>query len=105
MKQQKVKLAIDSLLSFGGFPGQTMIVTGLATAAAGLLMALFMLLGIADSDGWRIVLAAILVIGGLQILILALLGEYIWRTFDESRKRPRYIIESILGLGVDDKTI
>ncbi len=101
---QKVKLAIDCLLSFGSFPGQTMIVIGLATAAAGLLMALFMMFGYADYHGWRIVLAAILAIGGLQILMLALLGEYIWRTFDESRRRPRYVIESFIGLVENDKT-
>lgn len=101
---QKVKLAIDCLLSFGNFPGQTMMAIGLATATAGLLMALFMLLGIADSHGWRIALAAILAIGGLQILMLALLGEYIWRTFDESRKRPRYVIESIMGFKKNGET-
>jgi len=38
-------------------------------------------------------MVVILVIGGVQMMMLGILGEYLWRTYDESRRSPRYIIE------------
>jgi dolichol-phosphate mannosyltransferase len=35
----------------------------------------------------------ILIIGGLIMLMLGIIGEYVWRTYDEARKRPLYIIK------------
>ena len=35
-----------------------------------------------------------LVLGGIQMLMLGVLGEYLWRALDESRRRPRYLIET-----------
>ncbi len=43
--------------------------------------------------GWASQMAVILFIGGLQILMMGILGEYIWRSLDESRRRPGYVIE------------
>ena len=39
----------------------------------------------------------LLVLGGLQMTMLGVLGEYLWRALDESRSRPRYNIESFAG--------
>ena len=38
-------------------------------------------------------MAAILLVGGLQTLSLGVLGEYLWRALDETRRRPRFLIE------------
>ena len=38
----------------------------------------------------------ILIIGGLIMLMLGIIGEYVWRTYDETRKRPIYIIKDRL---------
>jgi len=35
----------------------------------------------------------VLITAGLQLLILGVLGEYLWRTYEESRHRPRYLLE------------
>jgi len=48
--------------------------------------------------GWSSLMVVVLIIGGLQMAMLGILGEYLWRTFDESRQRPQYVIESLLGL-------
>jgi dolichol-phosphate mannosyltransferase len=45
-------------------------------------------------EGWAVVLIAVMAIGGVQMLMLGVLGEYVWRTLDEARHRPRYTIES-----------
>ena len=47
---------------------------------------------------WSMLMIVILVIGGLQMLMMGMLGEYLWRTLDEARQRPRYLIESTVNL-------
>jgi dolichol-phosphate mannosyltransferase len=44
-------------------------------------------------QGWASLMIVILVVGGFQMLMMGILGEYIWRALDESRQRPRYLIE------------
>ena len=44
-------------------------------------------------DGWAPIMILILIIGGLTMLMLGIIGEYVWRTYDETRKRPIYIIK------------
>jgi dolichol-phosphate mannosyltransferase len=39
-------------------------------------------------------MVVILVVGGMQMLMMGVLGEYLWRALDETRKRPLYIIEA-----------
>ena len=48
-------------------------------------------------QGWTSLMIVILIIGGIQMLMLGILGEYLWRTYDESRRRPRYMIEYKIG--------
>lgn len=47
-------------------------------------------------QGWAPIMILILIIGGLIMLMLGMLGEYIWRILDEVKKRPNYIIKDIL---------
>jgi hypothetical protein len=42
-------------------------------------------------------MVALLVIGGVQMLMMAVLGEYLWRALDEARRRPRFLIEAHVG--------
>jgi dolichol-phosphate mannosyltransferase len=43
------------------------------------------------------VIIAVLLLGGVQMLMLGILGEYVWRALDEARRRPRYVIEDSTG--------
>lgn len=47
-------------------------------------------------QGWAPIMILLLIIGGLIMLMLGVLGEYIWRIFDEVKDRPNYIIKDIL---------
>jgi dolichol-phosphate mannosyltransferase len=40
---------------------------------------------------------AVLFFGGMQMVMMGVLGEYLWRTLTEARQRPRYIIEALAG--------
>ena len=93
---RKIKLTIDSLLSFSDIFIRYMSVLGILTAFLGFTYALYVLWGYlygSTVEAWSSLIVVVLVIGGIQMMMLGILGEYLWRTFDESRRRPRYIIE------------
>ena len=82
--EKKIKLVADSITSFTCLPIRLISFTGIAVALAGLAAA-----GLGPP-----LMAAILLIGGVQMIMLGVLGEYIWRALDEARRRPRYFIEA-----------
>ena len=46
--------------------------------------------------GWTSVIVAVLLLAGFQMIMLGVIGEYMWRNLDESRKRPLYVIDEII---------
>jgi hypothetical protein len=50
-------------------------------------------------EGWSSLIIVVLLIGGVQMVMMGVLGEYLWRALDESRRRPRYLIEATTGDG------
>ncbi len=98
----KVKLVLDSILSFSDIPIRYGSVVGIITASIGFIYAVYTLsrsiLGTQTLEGWSIVLTIVLIVSGVQMTILGILGEYLWRTFDESRHRPRYIIQNMINV-------
>ena len=56
--------------------------------------------------GWTSLIVVMLIIGGLQMVMLGIIGEYVWRTLDEARARPRYIVAAELnGTAAERKTV
>lgn len=94
--RSKVRLFTDWIIAFSGVPLKLISLMGFFTAALGFLYALFVicytLLGYAK-PGWAEPVTLILVIGGVQMMMLGILGEYLWRNLDETRKRPLFFIE------------
>ena len=95
---RKVKLFIDSIVSFSYLPIRAMSLLGMLMAAAGALYAIVVIVGrlmgwVASGTGFAALMTVLLVGQGSVLLMLGILGEYLWRTFDEARGRPRYIIE------------
>ena len=94
--RKKFKLAIDSVLSFSDVPVRAISWEGVLVALSGVLYALSILWSYGNSrfvERWSVVIVIILFVGGAQMIMLGILGEYLWRAFDESRGRPRYVIE------------
>jgi len=48
-------------------------------------------------EGWTALMIAILFIGGVQLICLGILGEYIGRIYNETKRRPLYIVKSQIG--------
>lgn len=99
---KKIKLVIDSMVGFSYAPIRLMSGLGVSIAMLGLLYAalLFVLrfVYLKPVEGWTSLICVVLVTSGIQLLMLGVLGEYLWRNFDETRGRPRYIVESRVGL-------
>jgi len=96
------KLAFDGLLAFTSVPLRLASYLGFATAAAGVIY-LFFAIGArlftgSVPPGWTSVIAIILILGGVQLLLIGVLGEYVARVYDETKQRPVYVVEEVRGV-------
>jgi glycosyltransferase involved in cell wall biosynthesis len=94
---KKIKLAIDTIVTFSYRPIRIMSLLGVMFAFFGFSYALFIVVRFsfgAPIDGWASLMVVTLIIGGMIMLMLGVLGEYIWRSYEETRHRPRYIIDT-----------
>ena len=95
--EKKLKLALDSITSFTYLPIRLMSYVGLVVAMLGFLYAVVVIINALaghPTQGWASLMVVLLVIGGIQMLMMGVLGEYLWRALDEARQRPRYLIEA-----------
>jgi len=101
------KLAIDGLTSASTAPLRVWSYIGFVIAAIALLYALFLigrvvLYGI-DVAGYASMMVAVLFLGGVQLLSLGILGEYVGRILVETKRRPIYIVRETIGDTGDDQ--
>ncbi|STX29754.1 bactoprenol glucosyl transferase; CPS-53 (KpLE1) prophage [Legionella beliardensis] len=98
---KKLKLALDSLLAFSYVPIQTISIIGLIDCILSLIYAFYIIMQkclFGAHLGWSAVMVAIMFTSGVQMLTLGVIGEYLWRNLDESRRRPLYVLDEIHGL-------
>jgi dolichol-phosphate mannosyltransferase len=98
---RKFKVFIDSFISFSYAPIRLMSLAGAAIGLLGFLYALIVVFNAFRGfpiEGWSSLMVVVLMLGGFQLLMLGVLGEYLWRAFDEARGRPRYVIEEFQRL-------
>ena len=48
-------------------------------------------------QGWASIMVLILIVSGIQMTMIGIIGEYVWRNLDESKKRPVFIIDEKIG--------
>jgi glycosyltransferase involved in cell wall biosynthesis len=95
-----VRLALDGITSFSTAPIK--VVTGLGLAlvvfCAGVLAwTLYVRLFTSDApQGWTSVIAVVLLLGGVQLLSLGVIGQYVARIFDETKQRPLYLVDEVV---------
>jgi glycosyltransferase involved in cell wall biosynthesis len=100
--RKKLKLAVDSFVSFSYAPIRLASAFGLLFAFVGFAYAAVIagraiILG-SPVQGWSSMMCVLLIVSGVQLVMLGIVGEYLWRTFDETRGRPRYIVEKRINL-------
>lgn len=94
--EKKLKLAIDSVTSFTYFPIRAMSYLGFVVAMLGFAYAIVVAANAFAGNpvqGWSSLMVVVLVVGGMQMLMMGVLGEYVWRALAEARRRPRYVVE------------
>ena len=95
------KFAFDAIISFSHLPLRIASYFGLFVSFACFLYLIYTillkLLTDAPIGGWTSLMTAILFVGGIQLVTIGIIGEYIGRIFDESKNRPLYIIDEDLG--------
>lgn len=94
---KKLKIFLDSAFSTSFFPIRVISVVGLTIAFSGFVYAAAIILnkffGNTPFRGWSPIMLSIMIIGGLNILMLGVVGEYVWRIYDEVKRRPSYVID------------
>lgn len=96
---KKIKLVVDSVTGFSEFPIRFCSYCGVSLIAVGLVLAVPGVAMLPNfTGGLLLVLAALMGIGGLQLLALGIVGEYVWRALEEARRRPQYLIEAVAGV-------
>lgn len=104
---KKVKLIIDSVMSFSYAPIRVMSLIGVfffIVAIMGIIGCICetLFFGV-RSVGWASLMSVVLLTSGIIMLMLGILGEYIWRVLDASRNRPPYLIEDIKEPAKDEE--
>ena len=96
---KKVKLFFDSILGFSIVPIRTILAVGvlvsLVSFSYGSVIAINALLGRTDVPGFATIVALISFLLGLMIVMLGVIGEYLWRIFDEINERPESVIDEV----------
>jgi len=97
-----VRYALDGLFSFSYLPLRLLSYCGLFVAgigfAAGVFFAIRRILGIETAaTGFTTLVTLILFLGGIQLIGIGVLGEYLGRIYDEVKHRPQYIVKRTLG--------
>jgi len=94
---KRLKLAFDTFFGFSARPLRIASFIGMLTWVPAVLLALYVILRkiILDAPlfGTPALIASIFVTGGLILLSIGIVGEYLWRNFDATRKRPTFIVE------------
>ncbi|MDP2996345.1 MAG: glycosyltransferase family 2 protein [Bryobacterales bacterium] len=99
--EKKINLVVDSVTAFSFFPVRLMSCAGVAIAASGFLYSAWLVARTLRGhalQGWAALMAVVLILGGMQMIMIGILGEYLWSALAESRRRPRYLIEESVGI-------
>jgi dolichol-phosphate mannosyltransferase len=96
---KKLKFFLDTMLGFSIVPLRTITVVGLVVALCsagyGVSVVTHALLGYSEAPGFATLAALICFLLGLLICMLGVIGEYLWRIFDEINKRPEAVIDEV----------
>ena len=103
-----IRLAVDGLFSFSTVPLRLATYLGLAVSTIAFLGAVFTLvqrlfaewfdsIGLGPVPGFATIVIAILFLGGVQLICLGIMGEYIGRIYEEVKGRPSWIVRQTLG--------
>jgi dolichol-phosphate mannosyltransferase len=99
--RRMIQFAIDGILSFSLTPLRLAIWLGLGTATLAILTTLYALavrlLTNVWVPGWTFLIIVICTLGGIQLVFLGIIGEYVGRIYGEAKQRPLYVVSERIG--------
>jgi hypothetical protein len=96
------RFALDALTGFSSAPLKLASHAGLWLSAGSVLLILYIAYAWATGrsiQGWTSLMLIVVILGAIQMFALALMGEYIGRLYNESKRRPLYIVQEVAGDG------
>lgn len=98
---RKIKHSIDTIISFSYIPIRLTSMIGILLAMGSLVYGVYLLVGTLIYgnivQGWTSIIVLVSMLGGVQLFVLGMLGEYLWRACDEVRGRPLFLVQDVLG--------
>ena len=97
--KKMIAFAIEGITSFSIKPVRWVALIGFAFAFLGVIMALYALVSLMCGQavpGWTSMMVSIWIIGGVQLIALGLIGEYVGKVYKEVKHRPKYIVETYI---------
>ena len=95
-----MRFALDALTSFSSAPLKLASHAGLLLSFGSLLLILYIAyawLAGQSIQGWTSLMLVVVILGAVQMFVLALMGEYIGRLYNEAKRRPLYIVQEVVG--------
>lgn len=97
---KRFKLVIDSFVGYSYAPIRAMSMVGVVLSFGSFAYSIYILIlwwmGIISVPGWATLMLFVALVSGIQMLMIGILGEYLWRSLDETRRRPSFIIDESL---------
>lgn len=101
--RKMLAFALDGIISFSSKPLRVAMTLGVMSsvlACLGIFYAIFMRIFTSTwVEGWTALMIAVLFIGGIQLIALGVIGEYLARVYTESKSRPLYVVNDRLSTG------
>jgi glycosyltransferase involved in cell wall biosynthesis len=103
---KKVKYFIDAFTAFSYLPVRLASLLGFVLAFAGFsyaaIVAILRLANIIQEPGFAGLVVAVFVTSGVQLVVLGLIGEYLWRVLEETRQRPAFVVAEAINVKVSE---
>jgi glycosyltransferase involved in cell wall biosynthesis len=105
--RKMVAFALDGITSFSTAPLRLVLKAGFAVSALsfalGVATIVFKLAGLDLVPGWASILTVLAFLGGIQLTVLGVIGEYVGRIHEEVKRRPLYLIRETVGIGAEPR--
>ncbi len=102
---KKIKYLIDAIFNYSFMPIRLITILGFTISLFsffyGIIIIILKLIGQITLQGWAPIMVALLFLSGIQMIMLGIIGEYVWRTMEQVKKKNLYVIEKAFL----DKTI
>jgi glycosyltransferase involved in cell wall biosynthesis len=98
--KKMMRFALDALTGFSSAPLKLASLAGFALSIGSLLLLLYITYAWVSGHniaGWTSLMLVVVVLGAVQMFVLALMGEYIGRLYNEAKRRPLYIVQEVAG--------